>query len=69
MPKYCFSKNKITAVIDLEYNVTNFQPLQLIDLMKFARKLNIQNCVWQLGNSKIGSNRIFKIIIIIKVFL
>lgn len=52
------SRNKITPVIVVNYNSTNFEPLVLLEDMKTANELGIQECVWQLGNPESFSDSI-----------
>ncbi|CAO1425141.1 unnamed protein product [Diamesa serratosioi] len=47
---------KITPVIIIDYNLTSFEPLHLLEDLKVAKDLKIKNCVWQLGSNQLDLN-------------
>lgn len=49
-----FSSFQITPVIVIEYTTTNFEPIKLLQDLKNARDLKINECVWQLGDNSVN---------------
>lgn len=37
----------------IDYNVTKFEPITMLDVFKRAKSLNIRECVWQLGTNSL----------------
>lgn len=49
-----YSSFHITPVIVIDYNVTHFEPVKMMEQLKQARDLKLERCVWQLGESDVN---------------
>ncbi|CRL06312.1 CLUMA_CG018917, isoform A [Clunio marinus] len=41
---------QLTPIIAIDYNISSFDSMNLLQEMKTARELKIEECIWQLGN-------------------